>query len=105
MMILEKTVPLVDVRSGKHNNSKDLTASWGCHPAPLDKLMKEHSVPPPIISKELLDYLRQQFKLIPPKLSWSEKQVWHYSGQQSVVEHLSSVYDDQQENVLTQRVL
>jgi len=58
----------------------------------------------PYIPPEVIAYLQERFPLVPPQLSWDEKRVWHYSGEQKVIAHLKDLSETQQENILTQRI-
>lgn len=50
------------------------------------------------IPKQLLDDLEARFPPRCPDIEWTDRQIWHYAGQRSVVEFLKTAYTRQQEN-------
>lgn len=66
---------------------------------------KEREIPVPYITKELLEYLEARFPRVIPKISWSEKETGVFIGEQTVIAHLRSIFDEQEENILTKRIL
>jgi len=59
----------------------------------------------PYISPEVITYLLERFPLVPPQLSWDEKRVWFYAGEQKVIAHLKELFESQEANVLNHRIL
>jgi hypothetical protein len=51
----------------------------------------------PLISDELLDYLKAMFPDKCPELTESERQIFYKSGQRSVVQHLINKKQEQEE--------
>lgn len=52
---------------------------------------------PPAITRELLEYLRSVYPVRHPKLSTPDREVWWQAGASSVVDHLQSLKDQQDE--------
>lgn len=59
----------------------------------------------PFIDKALLEELDKRFPERSAELDWSERGVWHKSGQRSVVRFLQAQYKEQNEDLLNQKVL
>ena len=79
-----------------------VTQLESCHKR-MNEIDKETSVPH--ISKELLEYLEERFPRVIPKMTWTEKETGAYIGEQTVVAHLRSLFEDQEANILNQRIL
>lgn len=59
----------------------------------------------PIIDKPLLDYLSEMFPDQVPDMHDSDREVGAKIGAQRVIRHLKGIYEEQNENILTQEVL
>tara|TARA_E500000178_G_scaffold303204_1_gene313237 strand:- start:1823 stop:2020 length:198 start_codon:yes stop_codon:yes gene_type:complete len=54
----------------------------------------------PVITQELLDYLREQYPDRVPSIDNSDRQVWSHVGAVGVVRHLESLFEEQNRNIL-----
>ena len=55
----------------------------------------------PTIPKEVVDWLDEIFPLVSPDLGDAERLIFFRSGQRSVVDCLLSLYEQQNENILS----
>lgn len=55
----------------------------------------------PQIPPELLEYLESLYPDCSPDLKTPDRQIWHKAGQVDVVRHLRSIFDQQNENILS----
>lgn len=56
----------------------------------------------PALSVDLIDELDKKFPSKCPPLEATDREIWFYAGQRSVVDHLKSILKDQEENILQQ---
>lgn len=54
----------------------------------------------PIVTKELLDYLRERYPDRVPSIEETDRQIWQSVGSVGVVRHLQSIFDEQNNNIL-----
>ncbi len=54
----------------------------------------------PRISKEIMDWLDQSFPVVSPALHDTEREIFYRVGQRSVVDHLISLFREQNDNLL-----
>ena len=55
----------------------------------INRHLKDNDIPPmPLLKQDLVEALDIRFPNQSADLQWSEKEVWHKSGQRSVVEFL-----------------
>ena len=57
----------------------------------------------PEIPKEIVDWLDQTFPVVSPKLDESEHQIFYRVGQRSVVDCLISMFEEQNDKLLSQK--
>lgn len=57
-----------------------------------------------IIEKHLIDALTEQFPNRVPEISDTDREVWAKVGEQRVIDFLKRVYEEQNENILEQKV-
>tara|TARA_R100000234_G_scaffold120021_1_gene104887 strand:- start:3327 stop:3524 length:198 start_codon:yes stop_codon:yes gene_type:complete len=55
---------------------------------------------PPTISKELVQWLDHNFPVVQPKMQDTDREIFYKVGQRSVIDHLQSVFNEQNENIL-----
>ena len=54
----------------------------------------------PQVSRELIEWLEEQFPLKSPELDTQERVIFYAVGQRSVVDHLVAVFKEQNETIL-----
>lgn len=54
----------------------------------------------PEISKEIVDWLDRSFPLVSPRLEESEREIFYRVGQRTVVDHLISLFNEQNDTIL-----
>jgi len=54
----------------------------------------------PQVSRELIEWLEEQFPLKSPDLNQHERAIFYAVGQRSVVDHLAAVFKEQNETIL-----
>ncbi len=54
----------------------------------------------PQVSRELIEWLEEQFPLKSPELDTQERVIFYAVGQRSVVDHLAAVFKEQNETIL-----
>lgn len=54
----------------------------------------------PTISAELVDWLDKNFPIVSPSLDDTERQIFYCVGQRSVVDHLHSLFKEQNDHLL-----
>ena len=54
----------------------------------------------PEISKEIVDWLDHSFPLVSPRLEESEREIFYRVGQRTVVDHLISLFNEQNDTIL-----
>lgn len=59
----------------------------------------------PNIEKALIDYLSEQFPDQVPNITDSDREVGAKIGEQRIIRHLKGIYEEQNENIITQEVL
>ena len=55
----------------------------------------------PLVTKVLLDELDQRFPDKCPEMSFTDREIWFYAGQRSVVRLLKEKFREQNETILT----
>ena len=54
----------------------------------------------PHVSKELIDFLDEQFPERTPEMSWSDREIWVKAGERKLVRYLHRLFEEQIERAL-----
>lgn len=59
----------------------------------------------PIVPQAVVEWLETLVPLRTPDLEWSDRKVWHYTGQRELVTFLRTTLDRQQSNILNKEIV
>ena len=58
-----------------------------------------------MVTKELLDHLKENFPNRCPKITESDREIWAHVGECNVITYLERLYEDLQENAMERKTL